>query len=191
MSTSIIVLRVISVLAFLWPMLMVVGGRRAVPASRPRPSGGERAPLLSNLAAVGLYLPSLLAFSGRPTGSMALLLASSGLLVAVVGVTLVLRSRAELGSAWSLLPNADQDIGLVTTGPYRGVRHPIYLGLVLLATGEALAFHSLPAFVITLFGIFPTFVWRAHAEEKLLRHAFGERYEVYRRRTRMIIPRLF
>ena len=88
------------------------------------------------------------------------------------------------------MPKADQDAGLVTTGPYRLVRHPIYLGLALLAMGEALAFRSWPALVIVLSGIVPTFAWRACAEEKLLSRTFGERFAVYQRRTKMIIPYL-
>ena len=88
------------------------------------------------------------------------------------------------------MPKADQGTGLVTTGPYRLVRHPIYLGLALLAMGEALAFGSWPALMIVLSGIVPTFAWRARAEEKLLSRTFGERYAVYRQRTKMIIPHL-
>ena len=88
------------------------------------------------------------------------------------------------------MPKAGQGTGLVTTGPYRLVRHPIYLGLALLAMGEALAFGSWPAFVITLSGIVPTFAWRARAEEKLLSRTFGEGYAVYQQRTKMIIPHL-
>ena len=148
------------------------------------------APLVANLAAFGLYLPSLLVFSGGPAGATALLLASSGSLLAVAGAALVLRSRAELGPAWSFVPKADQGTGLVTTGLYRLVRHPIYLGLALLAMGEALAFGSWPALMIVLSGIVPTFVWRARAEEKLLSRTFGERYAFYRQRTKMIIPYL-
>jgi protein-S-isoprenylcysteine O-methyltransferase Ste14 len=37
----------------------------------------------------------------------------------------------------------------------------------------------------------PTFAWRARAEEKLLSRTFGERYAVYQKRTKMIIPYLF
>lgn len=70
------------------------------------------------------------------------------------------------------------------------VRHHIYLGVALLATDEALASGSWPALVVALAGIVPTFVWRARAEGKLLGRAFGERYAVYRRRTKMIIPHL-
>ncbi len=85
---------------------------------------------------------------------------------------------------------ADYGTGLVTGGPYRLVRHPIYLGLALLAMGEALAFNSWPAVLIVLSGIVPSFVWRARTEEELLRRTFGERYALYRKQTKMIIPHL-
>jgi protein-S-isoprenylcysteine O-methyltransferase Ste14 len=157
---------------------------------RGRQQESDRAPVVANFAAFGVYFPSLLVFSRSPAGSSALLLASSGALLAVAGAGLVLRSRAELGSAWSFVPKADQDTGLVSTGPYRLVRHPIYLGLAVIALGIALALGSWPAVVIVLTGIVPTFAWRARAEEKLLSRTFGERYNVYRERTKMIIPYL-
>ena len=107
---------------------------------------------------------------------MALLLASLGSILAVAGAGLVLRSRVAVGRAWSLGPVADQATGLITTGPYRRVRHPIYLGLALLAMGNALALSSWPATLIVLGEIFPTLAWRAHAEEAVLSQTFGERY---------------
>jgi protein-S-isoprenylcysteine O-methyltransferase Ste14 len=73
---------------------------------------------------------------------MALPLALLGCLLALAGAALVVRSRAELGPAWSFVPKAVQSTGLVMTGPYRLVRHPICLGLALLAMGGALAFGS-------------------------------------------------
>jgi protein-S-isoprenylcysteine O-methyltransferase Ste14 len=190
MSTLVIVLRIVSLLAFAGPMLLGISGRRGGTKTQARPRRGDRAPVAANLAAFGLFFPSLLVFSGSPAGSTALLLASSGSLLAVAGAALVLRSRAELGPAWSFVPKSDHGTGLVTTGPYRFVRHPIYLGLALLAMGEALAFMSWPAVVIVLSGIVPTFAWRARAEEKLLSRTFGEGYAVYRQRTKMIIPHL-
>ena len=45
-------------------------------------------------------------------------------------------------------------------------------------------------FSVVLSGIVPTFAWRARAEEKLLGRSFGERYAVYRARTRLLIPYL-
>jgi protein-S-isoprenylcysteine O-methyltransferase Ste14 len=190
MSTLVIVLRTVALLAFAGPMLLGVRGRHGELKTRASQEGGGRAPVVANLSAFGLFFPSLLIFSGSSEGSMALPLALSGCLLSLAGAALVLRSRGELGPAWSFVPKADHGTGLVTTGPYRLVRHPIYLGLALLAMGEALAFGSWPALMIVLSGIVPTFAWRAHAEEKLLSGTFGERYAIYRQRTKMIIPYL-
>jgi protein-S-isoprenylcysteine O-methyltransferase Ste14 len=153
---------------------------------RTRASGRDRAPVVANFTAVVLFFASLIVTIGR----FQLALALSGCLLAFAGAGLVRRSRVELGAAWSLLPEADPNTGLVTTGPYRFVRHPIYLGFILLALGAALAFSSWPALCIVLAGVVPTFAWRAHAEEALLSSTFGERFTTYRRRTKMIIPYL-
>ncbi|MBD2749090.1 isoprenylcysteine carboxylmethyltransferase family protein [Microvirga sp. BT688] len=188
MSTLVIVLRAVSLLAFVGPMLLRFIEHPREPAKQARHGGANRVPVAANLAAFALFLLSLLLFPGTTASSLSLLLASLGSVLAVAGAAVVLRSRVVLGPAWSFVPDADQETGLVTTGPYRFVRHPIYLGLVFLAAGQALAFSSLPAFAMVLFGIIPTFVWRARAEEKLLSRIFGERYKVYQQRTKVIIP---
>jgi protein-S-isoprenylcysteine O-methyltransferase Ste14 len=190
MSTLVMVLRSVSLLAFAGPMTLRVRERWRETKTPARQSGTARAPIVANLAAFGVFFPSLI-FSGSAEASLALPLAMSGCLLAVAGATLVLRSRAELGAAWSFVPKAHESTGLVTTGPYRLVRHPIYLGLILLALGQALAFSSWLAGLIVLVGIVPTFAWRAGAEETLLSRTFGERYVLYRRQTKMIIPHLF
>jgi protein-S-isoprenylcysteine O-methyltransferase Ste14 len=187
MEMLIIVLRVASLAAFAAHMLLSPKREREDLA---RERSGARATVMANFAAFGLFLPSLIVFAGGMEGQMILPLAFVGCLLAMAGVALVLRSRAALGPAWSFAPRADEDIGFVTTGPYRFVRHPIYLGFSVMAMGQALAFSSRPAFLILLSGIVPTFAWRAYAEEKLLSRAFGGRYALYRKRTKMIIPYL-
>ncbi len=189
MSALVIVLRMLAVLAFA-AVLLGVGARRGGPETRARHRGGGPWPVAANLLAVGSFFFSLVVFSGSADGGTALLMASSGFPLAVAGAALVLRSRAELGAAWSLVPRAGQETGLVTTGPYRWIRHPIYLGFVLLALGEALAFRNWLACSIALFGIVPTFAWRARVEETLLSRTFGEGYGRYQRRTKLIVPYL-
>jgi protein-S-isoprenylcysteine O-methyltransferase Ste14 len=171
-------------------MLLGSSGRRGDPKTRSRQERGGRAPVVANLSALGVFLASLLIFRGSSETSIALALALSGCLLALAGAALVLRSRAELGLAWSFVPTAAESTGLVTTGPYRLVRHPIYLGFALLAMGQALAFGSWSALVIVLSGIVPTFAWRARAEEKVLGRTFGECYAAYQQRTKRIIPYL-
>jgi protein-S-isoprenylcysteine O-methyltransferase Ste14 len=190
MSALVIVLRALSLLAFAGPMLLGSVGRNRGPKPRAGQERGGRAPVVANFSAFAVFLASLATVRGSSDAPVAVPLALSGCVLALAGAALVLRSRAALGPAWSFVPKADSYAGLVTTGPYRLVRHPIYLGFTLLATGQGLAFGSWPALMIVLFGIVPTFVWRARAEETLLSRAFGERYAAYQRRTTLIIPYL-
>jgi protein-S-isoprenylcysteine O-methyltransferase Ste14 len=188
MSTLVVVLRVVPLLALPGAMLLAVNAHREGMKARARPRGNDRAPVVANFGAFGLFVVSLLMFSGSSTAAGALLLAASGSLLALAGVAVVVRSRAALGAAWSFVPRADQVTGLVTTGPYRLVRHPIYLGLALHSLGEALAFASWPATTIVVCGVVPTLVWRARLEERLIGRLFGEGYDSYRTRTKMIKP---
>jgi protein-S-isoprenylcysteine O-methyltransferase Ste14 len=101
---------------------------------------------------------------------------------------LLIWARRTLGPQWSLSARLVEGHQLIITGPYRFVRHPIYLGLLLLLVAAGLA-ETAPlvlaaATVVYLVG----FSVRIQAEERLLREAFGEEWDAYRRRVPAIIP---
>src|SRR5262249_58825739 len=121
------------------PMLLKVGGRDRKCSGKAVRRHGDRTPVLANFAAFGLFFALMIAFVGSADGPVALLLAVCGCLLAVAGSALVIRSRRELGSAWRFGPAVVQGTGLVTTGPYLLLRHPIFLGVALLAAGQAAA----------------------------------------------------
>jgi protein-S-isoprenylcysteine O-methyltransferase Ste14 len=190
MSALVIALRTVALLAFAGPLLLGVRGSSGGNGP-PRQAIIARVPVVANFAVFGLFFSSLAGFSMSIEAPMALPLALAGCVFALAGAAFVFRSRAELGTAWSLLPRADKDTHLATAGPYRLVRHPIYLGLAVLALGQAIAFGSWAASVVALLGIVPTFAWRAVVEEELLSRAFGDRYKSYRQRTGMMFPVFF
>lgn len=76
---------------------------------------------------------------------------------------------------------------LVTGGIYRVIRHPSYLGLIVLMVGWGLAFRSVIGVLLAL-AMVPVLVARIEAEERLLAGQFGEEYEAFRRRTARLIP---
>jgi protein-S-isoprenylcysteine O-methyltransferase Ste14 len=171
--------------------MLLVGTRRRGSAHGRRSQTGSRGPLVANFAAVGVFVPLLVRFAGSSDGATARWSAAVAAVLAVAGAALVLRSRAALGASWSLAPAADEATGLVTSGPYRVVRHPIYLGFAVLSFGQAVAFGSWPALAAVLAGVVPTFAWRARAEERCLSRTFGARYAAYQQRTRLIVPYLW
>jgi protein-S-isoprenylcysteine O-methyltransferase Ste14 len=188
MSMTVVIIRILPLFVFAGAMWLGVRGHREEAKWRGQQGSGKRAPVAANVAALGSYVASLLLVSGSSTASAALVLAAAGSLLALVGVGIVVWSRRELGAAWSFAPMANETTGLVTTGPYGVVRHPIYLGLTLVTLGQAIGCANWVAVLIVAFAVIPTLVWRARAEERLLRRTFGERYAAYRKHTRMIIP---
>ena len=77
---------------------------------------------------------------------------------------------------------------VVTTGAYRNVRHPIYLGVMLVYLGLALATASLLSLAVFVC-IFFYYNYIAGYEERLLEDRFGQAYEDYESRTGKWVPR--
>jgi protein-S-isoprenylcysteine O-methyltransferase Ste14 len=75
---------------------------------------------------------------------------------------------------------------LVTSGPYRFVRHPIYSGLLLALLGTALAINLFGLIVVVVLGAF--FYYSASVEERNLTTSFPTAYPAYRAATKMLIP---
>ncbi len=63
----------------------------------------------------------------------------AGILTFAAGLWIFYRSHADLGTNWSVTLELRERHRLVTHGIYRWVRHPMYLALLLIATGQALA----------------------------------------------------
>jgi protein-S-isoprenylcysteine O-methyltransferase Ste14 len=79
---------------------------------------------------------------------------------------------------------------LVSSGPYRVMRNPMYLGAALALIGAAAYYESLPILgYATLFGLL-AHVFVVVYEEPTLRRLFGDEYVDYCRRVRRWAPRL-
>jgi methanethiol S-methyltransferase len=94
-----------------------------------------------------------------------------------------------ISNAWSVLYEAQRRGELATTGPYAHVRHPQYVGFILVMFGFLLQWPTL----LTLM-MFPVLVWMyvrlARSEEREAEAEFGETYRAYARRVPAFLPRL-
>ena len=114
----------------------------------------------------------------------------SGLAMLGVGGVLRIWPMFVLGRRFSGLVAIQPGHALVTSGPYRYVRHPSYLGMMLAFLGWALVFRSSVGVAACLLGL-PLLHERIESEEALLTSQFGDAYLEYRRRTWRLVPGLY
>jgi protein-S-isoprenylcysteine O-methyltransferase Ste14 len=123
--------------------------------------------------------------------SVEIALALFAVVLAAGSVWLVRSAVRRLGKQWAYAARLVEGHKLVTEGPYRYVRNPIYTGMLgmLVATGLALQHWIQLAVGIALFAI-GTLI-RVRSEEKLLRAAFGKEFEDYSERVPAVLPGIF
>jgi protein-S-isoprenylcysteine O-methyltransferase Ste14 len=110
----------------------------------------------------------------------------SGVLMLLSGGLLLIRSFQSLGKSLTALPAPLQKAELVTDGPYRLTRHPIYGALILLTFGWALAWTSAVGLVAAAATTVVLFL-KSLKEEAWLVEKFPD-YPAYRARTRRFMP---
>lgn len=98
-----------------------------------------------------------------------------GAVLAIVGYSMFVTARLQLGKSFSVTPQAKE---LVTNGLYSRIRNPIYVFVDVMIFGSILALH-----LYVLFAIYPLLVamhvFRARREGKILREKFGQTYLDY------------
>jgi protein-S-isoprenylcysteine O-methyltransferase Ste14 len=127
-------------------------------------------------------VPATLSAAALARAGAAALLA----LVAIVVMLWVLRVFPSVSTGHYVLP----DQAVVRDGPYRFVRHPLYLAAFLIWLALALAFASPVAFALTVLYVIPGYVICMRAEEEMLLAQLGDAYLRYRRDVGMLFPSL-
>jgi protein-S-isoprenylcysteine O-methyltransferase Ste14 len=112
-----------------------------------------------------------------------------GLVLFAVGLGCAIWARVHIGRNWGTPMTQKEDPELVTSGPYRLVRHPIYTGVLLAAVGTAVALGWLWLIAVALAGIY--FGYAATVEERFLAKQFPDTYPAYRRSTKMLLPFIY
>ena len=109
-----------------------------------------------------------------------------GAVVFASGIVLAVWARVHLGRNWGMPMTQKAEPELVTSGPYRFVRHPIYSGLLLAVLGTALVTSLIGLIVVAV--LCGYFYYAASVEEKNLTTVFPTAYPAYRTKTKMLIP---
>jgi protein-S-isoprenylcysteine O-methyltransferase Ste14 len=112
-----------------------------------------------------------------------------GLFLFGLGLGFAIWARIHVGRNWGRPMTQKEDPELVTSGPYRLVRHPIYSGVLVALVGTAVALNWAWLTAVVLAGAY--FVYSARVEERYLTEQFPDDYPAYKRSTKMLVPFVF
>jgi len=113
-----------------------------------------------------------------------------GLAMLVVGLTVAFVALGTLKRFYASTLVIKEDHRLITHGVYRIVRHPIYLGVLIVIFGVPVYASSLNGYLV-MSVLIPIVLNRIRIEERLLTDEFGDAYREYQETTKKVIPFIY
>lgn len=108
-----------------------------------------------------------------------------------IGGFLRMLARRELNKFFTFQVMIQEGHKLIKKGLYRYVRHPSYLGNILVMLGIALSLSRIFGVVVVLVFFVPAVLFRIGGEEKMLIEEFGKDYLNYMQKTKKLIPFIY
>jgi len=132
-----------------------------------------------------IIVTALLVFMMTAQGSFNL----NGLPLAILGGLIYLSGLKSLGGLWNPDIKLKQGHKLIDSGLFKHIRHPMYLGIMIIGYGVAVIINSSIALLFMTLVAVPYTYLRASVEEDFLTKNL-EGYSDYKKRTKMFLPKL-
>jgi protein-S-isoprenylcysteine O-methyltransferase Ste14 len=117
--------------------------------------------------------------------------AGAGLAFIIGGLIYRWIAILQLGKSFTVDVAITDAPDLKTDGLYERIRHPSYLGLLMIVVGFSSTMSSVMSFLVLAVPVFLAITYRISVEEKLLISEFGERYIRYKAETKKLIPGIY
>jgi protein-S-isoprenylcysteine O-methyltransferase Ste14 len=114
-----------------------------------------------------------------------------GSILIIIGLIIRITSILTLKQQFTYTVTKIENHELIEKGLYKSLRHPGYLGQVIIFTGIST---SLSNWLSILFMIVPVllgYIYRINVEEKFMIEQMGQKYIDYQKRTKRLIPRIY
>jgi len=147
--------------------------------------------LIGSATGIGLFVPIVADVFGPGIVPVSLAVGVAALALMVIGVGLRVWAAVTLGSYYTTTLTMAEGQRVVTAGPYARIRHPGYLGEILIWTGFGVLSSNLIAMAWLPVMFVAVLLYRISSEEKMLVKELGDDYVQYQRRTRRLIPLVY
>jgi protein-S-isoprenylcysteine O-methyltransferase Ste14 len=114
-----------------------------------------------------------------------------GVCIFIAGIIIRWISIIQLNKEFTVDVAISENHNLNTHGMYKYIRHPSYLGLLLICFGLSVAMNSITSLIVITIPVLLVILYRIKIEEKIMVNEFGEIYKNYMINTYKIIPKLY
>ena len=135
-----------------------------------------------------VWIPFVVAYFFPVAVDLPTTLRLAGLAIAVASALFAAWAMWSLGKSYGIRMDLYEGHRLVTEGPYRLTRHPMYLGIVSFHVGATIAMESLALLVVTLLYVIPFTAIRIGAEDRILAAGFGDQFRAFAGRVPALVP---
>lgn len=114
-----------------------------------------------------------------------------GLLIMLLGISIRITAAITLGRFYTrTLRKTDNHI-IISNGIYKHIRHPGYLGTILLYIGAGISVYNIISLLIIIVFVLTGYIYRIKIEEEMLVDIFGDKYKVYANKTKRLLPFIY
>ena len=179
------VLLTLAFVAFIVEEFVLIKPVSTIAQSDPLSKRLELAALWAPAIGLGITAATVYFFGGLRLGGV---VNAVGLALCIIGLGIRYWSRRTLGRFFTIGVVAQEGHRVVQSGPYKHVRHPGYLGLLLFYLGLPLMIGNWLGLLVLSLPSFVVFVWLISIEDAELAAMLGKEYQDYQKRSARLIP---
>jgi protein-S-isoprenylcysteine O-methyltransferase Ste14 len=135
-----------------------------------------------------VWVPFVVAYFVPLAVDLPMPLRLGGLAIAIASALFAAWAMWSLGKSYGIRMDLFDGHRLVTGGPYRITRHPMYLGIISFHVGATVAMESPLLLLITLAYVIPFTAMRIRAEDRVLAAGFGDEFRTFAGSTPALVP---
>ena len=113
-----------------------------------------------------------------------------GAILTIVGLILRIKSISTLQQHFTYTVTKIENHELIETGLYKNIRHPGYLGQLLIFLGVATSLSNWLSIVVMIIPALLGYIYRIRIEERFMIEQIGQKYIAYQKRTKKLIPKI-
>ena len=178
----------ISYLAFFAVGMWAASRERKLPRGENRDRGSKGVIYLASFAGIAFAALAPRFFAGARLPVPAAPMFAAAIVLFWLGILTYVWAVVTLGQSFRTSVTLIEGQSLITRGPYRILRHPAYLGGILIFAGIGLGTGNWVALAGTLLLITAGYAFRIRVEERALAERFGAAFAAHQERTWAVIP---